>query len=85
MLMYSNNDKKTVLSQGKPRDAFWHHWKADEGQHTRYNNAGIISKVSKQIATESFKYRFFSIIDPLSYSLGDKWNIGSVVEVTFLM
>jgi len=32
------------LSQGEPRDAFWHHWKA----HPLYSNAGLNSKVAEQ-------------------------------------
>jgi len=40
------SDKKAVLSQGKPHDTFWHHWKADERHHSPYiqsTNAGAIS------------------------------------------
>jgi len=38
---------RALLWQRKPRDAFWHRWKADEGQHAP-SNAGLKSKVSEQ-------------------------------------
>jgi len=44
---------RAVLSQGKPRDAFRDHCKADEGLHINYNNTGLILKVSEEIATNT--------------------------------
>jgi len=39
--------------QGEPPDAFCDHCKANEGLHITYNNTGLISKASKEIATEN--------------------------------
>ena len=61
-------DKKAVLSQGEPRDAFWDHRKADDGLHIPYNNAGLIFKVSEEIAAENVSsIIFFDYIDNFVY------------------
>jgi len=57
-----------VLSQGEPRDAFWDHRKADDGLHIPYNNAGLIFKVSEEIAAENVSsIIFFDYIDNFVY------------------
>jgi len=52
-------DKKAVLLQGEPCDAFWYHWKSDEGLHTLYNNTG--QRLQRNSHQKRFKYHFFII------------------------
>ena len=67
-LAYPN--KKAVLSQGEPRDAFWDNLKVKSrrGLYIPNNNAGFISKVSEAIATENvLSIIFFDYIDNFAH------------------